>query len=106
MDMLLTVQQIQEKSHEEQDLYQVFIDLIKAFCTENKIMPKSLRHLGCPCHCANIIQLFYNDMQIVINIGGLLLEPNKLQNGGKKYDHVVHDLLVHDLLVHDLVVPT
>lgn len=62
MDMLLTVQQIQEKSHEEQDLYQVFVDLMKAFCTVNKVMPKSLRHLDCPCHRVNIIQLFYDDM--------------------------------------------
>lgn len=73
--MIFVVQKIQEKSYEQQQqgLFQVFVDLIKAFDTVNReLMWKNLRCLSCPCHVIDIIQSFH-DMEISVNVGGFFM---------------------------------
>lgn len=41
-------------------------------------MWKILTHLGYLHHFINIIYLFHDDLEVSVNVGGLLLEPSKI----------------------------
>ena len=88
IDMIFTAKQLQEKCLEQQvGLYQVFIDLSKAFDTLNRgVLWKILIKLGCPQKSISILKLFHDDMNTIINFGGELAEPIKVENGVKQGD--------------------
>ena len=86
IDMISTAKQLQQKCLEQQvGLYQVFIDLSKAFDTVNRgALWKILIKLGCPQKFISILKLFHDDMNTIINFGGELAEPIKVENGVKQ----------------------
>ena len=69
------------------DLFQVFIDLTKAFDTVNhEALWLILGKLGCPEKLISILKLFPHDMKTTLNIGGKLAEPFTVGNGFKQGD--------------------
>jgi len=88
VDMIFTARQLQEKCVEQRmGLYQVFIDLTKAFDTVNrKALWEILKKLGCPDKFISILKLFHDDMKAVVNIGGKLADPISVENGVKQGD--------------------
>ena len=87
-DMIFTARQIQEKcSEHRQDLYQVFVDLTKAFDSVNReTLWKILGKLGCPDHFVKLIRSFHDEMEVSVNVGGTLTDPFKVETGVKQGD--------------------
>ena len=77
-DMTFMARQIQEKcSEHRQDLYQVFVDLTKAFDSVNReTLWKILGKLGCPDHFVKLIRSFHDEME----------DPFKVEAGKKQGD--------------------
>ncbi|KAK3731247.1 hypothetical protein RRG08_025790 [Elysia crispata] len=75
-DMIFAVRQVQEKCKEQiKELHKVFIDLTKAFETENReALCVILQRLGCPRKFVNLIRQFHDDMT------GAVLSGARLQN--------------------------
>ena len=98
IDMISTAKQLQEKCLEQQvGLYQVFIDLSKAFHTVNRgALCKIVIKLGCPQKFISILKLFHYDMNTIINFGGELAEPIKVENGMKQgiFRHLLYFLCI------------
>ena len=88
VSMIFTIRQLQEKCQKQRkDLFQVFIDLTKAFDTVNReALWLILRKLGCPEKLISILKLFHHDMKTTLNIGGKLAEPFTVGNGVKQGD--------------------
>ena len=88
VDVIFTIRQLQEKCQEQcRDLFQVFIDLTKAFDTVNrKALWLILGKLGCPEKLISILKLFHHDMKTMLNIGGKLAEHITVENGVKQGD--------------------
>ena len=88
VDMIFTAQQLQEKAMEQRKgLYQVFIDLTKAFDTVNRAaLWEILKKLGCPEKFIAILKLFHDGMKAIVNVGGKLTEPISVENGVKQGD--------------------
>ena len=71
IDMIFTLQQLQEKAVEQQSLYMVFIDLSKSFNTvDRSTVWILLRRYGCPETFVNIIPEFHDGMAGAVYIGG------------------------------------
>ena len=87
-DIIFTVRQIQEKcSEHRQGLYQVFVDLTKAFDSVNReTLWKILGKLGCPDHFVKLIRSFHDEMEVSVNVGGTLTDPLKVETGVKQGD--------------------
>ena len=87
-DMIFSARQIQEKCREQRiGLYQVFIDLTKAFDTVNRTaLWQILRKLGCPDKYTNILKLFHDDMKVWVSLSGELSDPISVENGVKQGD--------------------
>ena len=69
------------------DLFQVFVDLTKAFDTVNrKALWLILEKLGCPNKFVKTLRLFHDDMQAWVNVGGKLSDPISVANGVKQGD--------------------
>ena len=83
-----TARQIQEKcSEHRQDLYQVFVDLTKAFDSVNReTLWKILGKLICPDHFVKLIRSFHDEMEVSVNVGGTLTDPFKVETGVKQGD--------------------
>ena len=88
IDMIFTARQMQEKCREHcVDLYQVFIDLKKAFDTVNrKALWVVLRKLGCPDKFVSMIQAFHNGMKAWVSVNGILTDSINVENGVKQGD--------------------
>lgn len=87
-DMIFSARQLQEKCREQRvDLYQVFIDLTKAFDTVNRnALWKILKRIGCPDKFVNILQSFHDNMQVWVSSSGELSDPINVNNGVKQGD--------------------
>ena len=87
-DMIFSARQIQEKCREQHvGLYQVFIDLTKAFDTVNRTaLWQILGRLGCPDKFVNIIKSFHDDMKVWVSLSGELSDPITVDNGVKQGD--------------------
>ena len=88
VDMIFSAWQLQEKFIEHlMDLFQVFIELAKAFNTVNrKPLWLILEKLGCPNNLFKILRLFHDDMQTWINVGCKLPELISVVNGVEQGD--------------------
>ena len=87
-DMIFSARQLQEKCREQHvGLYQVFIDLTKAFDTVNRsALWQILRKLGCPDKFTNILKSFHDDMNVCVSLSGDLSDPISVENGVKQGD--------------------
>ena len=87
-DMIFSARQIQEKCREQRvGLYQVFIDLTKAFDTVNRTaLWQILGKLGCPDKFVRIIKSFHDDMKVWVSVSGDLSDPITVENGVKQGD--------------------
>ena len=87
-DMIFSARQLQEKCREQRvGLYQVFIDLTKAFDTVNRsALWKILSKLGCPDKFTNILKSFHDDMKVWVALSGDLSDPISVENGVKQGD--------------------
>ena len=88
VDMIFTARQIQEKCREQcMDLYQVFIDLKKAFDTVNrKALWIVLAKLGCPDKFVSLVKALHDGMKAWVNVDGELTEAISVENGVKQGD--------------------
>lgn len=88
VDMIFSARQIQEKCREQcMDLYQVFIDLKKAFDTVNrKALWIVLGKLGCPEKFVSMVKALHDGMKAWVNVNGELTEPIDVENGVKQGD--------------------
>ena len=87
-DMIFAARQLQEKSIEHRvKLYQVFVDLTKAFDTVNRpALWIILGKLGCPQHFVNLFESLHSNMKAYVNFNGSLSEPIAVDNGVKQGD--------------------
>ena len=88
MDMIFSVRQLQEKCIEQRvPLYQVFVDLTKAFDTVNRsALWIILGKLGCPPEFVNMFKQLHRDMKAQVNFNGSLSNPIAVDNGVKQGD--------------------
>lgn len=88
VDMIFTARQMQEKCREyHMDLYQVFIDLKKAFDTVNRqALWTILAKLGCPEKFVTMLQRLHDGMKAWVNVDGELTDPIDVENGVKQGD--------------------
>eukprot|EP00106_Octopus_bimaculoides_P000304 XP_014767746.1 PREDICTED: uncharacterized protein LOC106867398 [Octopus bimaculoides] len=82
MNMILSARQLQEKCIEQDmDLYQVFIDLTKAFDSINRIalweIPKKL---GCPEKFVRMLRQFHDKAEVRVKAEGILSDPISVEN--------------------------
>ena len=87
-DMIFSVRQLVEKCIEQNvPLYQVFVDLTKAFDTVNRqAMWKILAKLGCPEGFVRMIAELHRDMKGRVTVNGSLSEEIPIENGVKQGD--------------------
>ena len=88
MDMIFSTRQLQEKCIEQHvSLYQVFVDLTKAFDTVNQsALWIILGKLGCPPQFVNMFKQLHRNMKARVNFNGSLSEPISIDNGVKQED--------------------
>lgn len=86
IDMIFSVHQLQEKCIEQnQDLYIVFVDLIKASDSMNRVaLWQVMRKIGCPEKFINIVQSFHDGMNARVIDQGKLSEPFSITNKVKQ----------------------
>ena len=101
VDMIFTIRQLQEKCQKQRrNLFQVFIDLTKAFDTVNReALWLILGKLRCPEKLISILKLFHHDMKTTLNIGGKLAEPSTVGNGVKQGDTLAPTLFAFYFLI-------
>ena len=87
-NIIFKIRRLQEKCQKQRKyLFQMFIDLTKAFDTVNrKALWLILGKLGCPEKLISILNLFQHDMKTTLNIGDKLAEPFTVGNGVKHGD--------------------
>ena len=87
-DMIFYARQIRERYIEQQiPLYQVFVDLIKAFDTVNgESLWKILGKLGCPPAFIHMLKQLHRDMKAYITVSGTLFDKIYVDNGVKQGD--------------------
>ena len=88
MDMIFSARQLMEKCIEQRvPLYQVFVDLTKAFDTVNRsALWIILGKLGCPPQFVEMLKQLHRNMKARVNLNGSLSEPIPVDNGVKKGD--------------------
>ena len=88
MDMIFSVRQLQEKCIEQRvPLYQVFVDLTKAFDTVNRdALWTILRKIGCPPTFVNLVKQLYRNMKARFAFNGTLSQEIAVDNGVKQGD--------------------
>ena len=86
--MIFTARQLQEKCIEQQmPLYQVFVDLTKAFDTVNRdALWKILGKIGCPPNFVRMFQELHRNMKARVTFNGQLSEEFPVDNGVKQGD--------------------
>ena len=87
-DMIFAVRQVQEKCVEQQmPLYQVFVDLTKAFDTVNRnALWKILAKIGCPPMFVRMVKELHRNMKARVNFNGQLSDELAVENGVKQGD--------------------
>ena len=88
IDMTFSARQVQEKCIEQRmDLYQVFIDLRKAFdSVKRAALRLILEKFGCPEKFIKLFRLFYDGMKAYVYVGGNISEAIPVENGVKQGD--------------------
>ena len=88
VDMIFAVRQVQEKCIEQQmPLYQVFVDLTKAFDTVNRnLLWKILAKIGCPPTFVHMFTELHRNMKARVNFNGQLSDELAVDNGVKQGD--------------------
>ena len=88
VDMIFSVRQVQEKCIEQQmPLYQVFVDLTKAFDTVNReALWRILTKIGCPPTFVNMFKELHRNMKARVTFNGQLSEEIAIDNGVKQGD--------------------
>ena len=88
VDMIFSARQLMEKCIEQRvPLYQVFVDLTKAFDTVNRIaLWIILGKLGCPPQFVELLKQLHRNMKATVNLNGSLSEPIPVDNGVKQGD--------------------
>ena len=88
VDMIFSARQIQEKCTEQQvPLYQVFVDLTKAFDTVNRdVLWIILGKIGCPPTFVNMFKQLHKDMKARVTFNGQLSDEIPVDNGVKQGD--------------------
>ena len=88
VDMVFTARQLQEKCIEQQlPLYQVFVDLTKAFDTVNRdALWIALRKIGCPPTFVRMFQELHRDMKARVTFNGKVSDELAVDNGVKQGD--------------------
>ena len=88
VDMIFSVKQLQEKCIEQHvPLYQVFVDLTKAFDTVNRTaLWKILGKLGCPTTFIRMLKELHRNMKARVTFNGSLSEDISVDNGVKQGD--------------------
>ena len=88
VDMIFSAHQVQEKCIEQQlPLYQVFVDLTKAFDSVNKdALWKVLRKLDCPLTFVHMFRELHRDMKPRVAFNGRLSDEISVDNGIKQGD--------------------
>jgi hypothetical protein len=88
MDMIFSARQLQEKCIEQHvPLYQVFVDLTKAFDTVNRdALWKILGKLGCPPRFVKMFKELHRDMKARVTFNGSLSDEICIDNGVKQGD--------------------
>ena len=88
MDMIFSARQIQEKCIEQQvPLYQVFVDLTKAFDTVNiEALWIILGKIGCPPTFVNMFKQLHRNMKARVTFNGQLSDEIPIENGVKQGD--------------------
>lgn len=83
VDMIFFSRQLQEKWVEQRiDLYQVFVELSKAFDMVNlAAIWKILGKICCPAKLINVLRLFHDDMKVWVNGGGKPSKSILVENG-------------------------
>ena len=86
--MIFSARQLQEKCIEHRlPLFQVFVDLTKAFDTVNRsALWTILEKLGCPPEFVDMIRQLHNNMKAQVNFNGSLSDPIPIDNGVKQGD--------------------
>ena len=88
VDMIFSLRQIQEKCIEQQNpLYQVFVDLTKAFDTVNReALLKILAKIGCSSAFVNMFKELHRNMKARVTFSGQLSGEIAIDNGVKQGD--------------------
>ena len=88
MDMIFSASKLMEKCIEQQvPLYQVFVDLTKAFDSINRsALWTILGKLGCPYEFVEMLKQFHHNMTARVNVNGSLSEAVSVDNGVKQGD--------------------
>ncbi|XP_014770758.1 uncharacterized protein LOC106869505 [Octopus bimaculoides] len=88
MDMIFSARQVQQKCLEEQmPLYQVFINLTKAFDMVNRdALWIVLCKLGCPTHFVSLFEKLHSNMKAQVVFNGNLSDEFSVDNGVKQGD--------------------
>ena len=81
--MIFSARQLQEKCIEQHvPLFQVFVDLTKAFDTVNRdALWKVLGKLGCPPTFLNMLKQLHRNMKACVAFNGLLSDEIAIDNG-------------------------
>ena len=87
-DMVFAARQFQEKCIEQQvPLYQVFVDLTKAFDTVNReALWKILGKLGCPPTFVHMLKQLHRNMKAYVTVNGSLSDEIAVDTGVKQGD--------------------
>ena len=85
MDMIFSARHLQEKCIEQHvPLYQVFVDLTKAFDTVNRdALWKILGKLGCPPTFVNMFKELHRTTKVRVTFNGSLSDEITIDNGVK-----------------------
>ena len=88
VDMIFSARQIQEKCIEQHvPLYQVFVDLTKAFDTVNRdALWIILGKIGCPPTFVNMFKELHRNMKARVTFNGQLSDEISIDNGVKQGD--------------------
>lgn len=88
VDMIFSARQLMEKCKEQRvPLYQVFVDLTKAFDTVNRdALWIVLGKLGCPQQFVVMLKKLHQNMKARVNVNGVLSDPVSVDNGVKQGD--------------------
>ena len=94
IDMIFSARQIQEKCIEQRvPLYQVFVDLTKAFDAVNReALWIILGKVGCPPGFVEVVKQLHRDMKARISFNGQLSGEIPIENGVKQGDILVPTL--------------
>ena len=103
--MIFSARQLQEKCIEQHvPLYQVFVDLTKAFGTVNRdALWEILGKLGCPPTFVKMFKQLHRNMKARVTFNGSLSEEISIDNGVKQGDIPALTCSLYTLLLFSLL---